>query len=224
MTPQQQAAFWKRLDRQFSDGANVPPFLRLTAAQRHEAWRRNPPRAMPMIPDEYAARQREMDELRKQASLTKLKRSVERNKGRRDQLPKDFNTRDYRWDPRKCRFIQDELARLAKPASGLIERTDPLPPHRNHVERRASKRPARQFVSETHHHKPDAPAKDDLPERIKARFGMDVVKLKAFAQANEVWDDKYAKLPNPGLVRMIVCNRVRNLLKKGKILKWPMIK
>lgn len=30
-------------------------------------------------------------------------------------------------------------------------------PHRNHVELRSSRRPARQYVSETHDHKPDAP-------------------------------------------------------------------
>lgn len=32
-----------------------------------------------------------------------------------------------------------------------------MSPHMNHVERRASRRPARQYVSETHDHKPDAP-------------------------------------------------------------------
>jgi len=33
-----------------------------------------------------------------------------------------------------------------------------MAPHRNHVEARSSRRPARQFVSETHDHKADAPA------------------------------------------------------------------
>lgn len=32
-----------------------------------------------------------------------------------------------------------------------------MPPHRNHVEARSSRKPARQYVSETHDHKPDAP-------------------------------------------------------------------
>lgn len=34
-------------------------------------------------------------------------------------------------------------------------------PYRNHVERRSSRAPARQFVSETHDHKPDAPEKNE---------------------------------------------------------------
>lgn len=36
-----------------------------------------------------------------------------------------------------------------------------MAPHRNHVEARSSRRPARQFVSETHDHKPDAPEKNE---------------------------------------------------------------
>lgn len=34
-----------------------------------------------------------------------------------------------------------------------------MPPHMNLVERRASRKPARQYVSESHDHKPDAPYK-----------------------------------------------------------------
>jgi len=34
-----------------------------------------------------------------------------------------------------------------------------MSPHRNHVELRASRKPARQYVSETHDHKPDAPVR-----------------------------------------------------------------
>jgi hypothetical protein len=34
-----------------------------------------------------------------------------------------------------------------------------MPVHRNHVELRSSREPARQFVSETHDHKPDAPTR-----------------------------------------------------------------
>lgn len=33
-----------------------------------------------------------------------------------------------------------------------------MAPHRNHVEARSSRVPARQYVSETHDHKPDAPS------------------------------------------------------------------
>lgn len=58
---------------------------------------------------------------------------------------------------------------------------------------------------------------DDLPERLKG-YGPAV--LKAFAVNNGVWDDKYAALPNPGLVRMNVINRLRAKVKKGRQVKW----
>lgn len=35
-----------------------------------------------------------------------------------------------------------------------------MPLHRNHVEARSRKYAARQYVSETHDHKPDAPVKE----------------------------------------------------------------
>jgi hypothetical protein len=40
-----------------------------------------------------------------------------------------------------------------------------MAPHRNHVEARSSRKPARQFVSETHDHKPDAPSRMVLLQR-----------------------------------------------------------
>lgn len=44
-----------------------------------------------------------------------------------------------------------------------------MAPHRNHVEARSSRIPARQFVSETHDHKPDAPV---TPGRAKEVLAM----------------------------------------------------
>ena len=194
-----------------------PAFLLMTAEERAASWARNPPRAMPMIPDAYAARQREMEALRKQASLAKLKRSVERNKGRRDALPKDFNSRDYRWDPRKCQFVPDELAYLSRPPSPLVEKVEPKvaprPKPLANLKKRADGRVGLTLDK-------GRPSKDDLPERIKARYGMDVKALKKFAQANGVWEEKYLKLPNPGLVRMNVVNRLRAKARKGHVVKW----
>jgi hypothetical protein len=39
--------------------------------------------------------------------------------------------------------------------------------------------------------------------------------------ANGCWDDKYGKLPNVGLVRMNVINRLRAKIRKGYEVKWP---
>lgn len=50
-------------------------------------------------------------------------------------------------------------------------------PYRNHVERRSSREPARQFVSETHDHKPDAPG-SPLPDFFTGTsFAVDEVEM-----------------------------------------------
>lgn len=98
-----------------------------------------------------------------------------------------------------------------------IEGEEPLPPYRNHVERRASRRPARQYVSETHHHKPDAPT-DEIADRLRAFPSL--AELKAFAVANGVWKAEYDVLPNPGLARMNVLNRLRARVRRGEAVVW----
>ena len=40
-----------------------------------------------------------------------------------------------------------------------------MAPHRNHVEARSSRAPARQYVAESHDHKPDAPSRMVLLQR-----------------------------------------------------------
>lgn len=61
------------------------------------------------------------------------------------------------------------------------------------------------------------PPPDDLPERLKA---YDAAALKQFAINNGVWQDKYQDLPNPGLVRMNVVNRLRAKVKAGHEVVW----
>lgn len=47
-----------------------------------------------------------------------------------------------------------------------------------------------------------------------AMLGMNVEQIETLARDNEAWDDKYITL-NPGMVRMNIGNRLRNLVKKG---------
>lgn len=58
---------------------------------------------------------------------------------------------------------------------------------------------------------------DDIVDRLKAKTPE---QLKSFAVANDVWDDKYDALPNPGLRRMNVVNRLRAKIKKGHKVAW----
>lgn len=67
--------------------------------------------------------------------------------------------------------------------------------------------------------RPKAPD-DDLVADIKAKC-TDDASLKAFAVANGVWDDKYDALPNPGLRRMNIVNRLRAKIKKQHVVVWP---
>lgn len=135
-------------------------------------------------------------------SVGKLRASEARKSDRHSgKLPADFKTRPYRWDVRTSTWVPDGDAPTHR-SSGLIERGEML----------------EKLVRAT---APAKPAPDDLPLQIKERFGLDAAKLKAFALANGCWDDKYAAMPNVGLQRMNVVNRLRAKVRKGHKVKWP---
>jgi hypothetical protein len=48
---------------------------------------------------------------------------------------------------------------------------------------------------------------------------VDLAKLQQLAERNGVWASRYAPL-NPGLARMVVANRLRNLVRAGKTIDW----
>jgi hypothetical protein len=65
---------------------------------------------------------------------------------------------------------------------------------------------------------------DDLALRLKKHLAADdgstdVTKLRALAEANGCWDERYAAV-NVGLARMTVSNRLRALVRKGGTVKW----
>lgn len=72
---------------------------------------------------------------------------------------------------------------------------------------------------------PAAPPKArKTPDALALRVaGFDDAQLKSFATANDCWQDKYLELPNNGLRRMNVMNRLRAKLKKDPKykVKWP---
>lgn len=71
---------------------------------------------------------------------------------------------------------------------------------------------------------------DDFQEKMRAHLTVkdehdkkdriDLDKLRALAECNEVWDDKYSRL-NPGQQRMNIGNRLRARVKKGLEVVWP---
>lgn len=60
---------------------------------------------------------------------------------------------------------------------------------------------------------------DFTNEKGKVVTRIDTEKLRALAEANDVWNDKYARL-NPGQQRMNVGNRLRAKIKKGEEVVW----
>lgn len=86
-------------------------------------------------------------------------------------------------------------------------------PYRNHVEARSSRAPARQFVSETHDHKPNA-SLDTGPdfftgisvviEQMRADYATDLPqKMRAFTTAFEAKDAPSMKLAGEDLARFL---------------------
>lgn len=200
----------------------LPAFLVIPQAQRDEVWRRNPPKAMPlmMLPVVTLREYKPLPELaaaKKARSIGKLKAwqregAVKRCK---DGVLRNTDGVPVRWNPMKSRFEPErqftrtdagpkadkrvkDASRRASPADADLTASGSIPtPNMD-----------RQAVS------------DDIVQQIKDRCGMDVTKLKSFATANGVWDDKYASLPNPGLVRMNVVNRLRAKVRKGHAVVW----
>jgi hypothetical protein len=162
-----------------------------------EAWKRNPPRAMPsFIPKpkpmdaEAQAIAAEIERDKKQRSLRKLQNFLQKKK----QQPK-VDLKTHRWDARRNKFVLDPFAKPAPKNDGLVRQSSVVA--KQATDKSVSKKP-----------KP-------------ASLIPDGVDIKAFAIANAVWDAKYDKLPNPGLVRMNVSNRLRNKINKGHEVVLP---
>jgi hypothetical protein len=66
---------------------------------------------------------------------------------------------------------------------------------------------------------------DQLAARLRKHLevadgGIDTARLRALAEANGVWQDRYDNL-NPGLARMSCGNRLRALARRGTKIVWP---
>lgn len=59
-----------------------------------------------------------------------------------------------------------------------------------------------------------------LADYLRAGDGDAMTKLRALAEANGVWNDRWATL-NVGMVRMNLGNRLRAAARKGTGVKWP---
>jgi hypothetical protein len=65
---------------------------------------------------------------------------------------------------------------------------------------------------------------DELSVRLRKHLEtadgtIDLAKLRALAETNEVWSDRYSSL-NAGMQRLNVGNRLRALVRRGGKVKW----
>lgn len=182
------------------DGYDIPDFCRIPQDKRNKSWLVNPPRVTPLLETKA---EKEMDPstvafLRAQEERDKAKSSKEKSRLKRI-IPK-AELRNMRWDAGKNKFVPNMFTATGVPIqhSGAV------------TSRTECKDPA---IA----NKPKKAAVDDLGASVIAHTTdggvFNAVKLKRFAVANGVWNDKYATLNN-GLQRMNIVNRLRGRIKK----------
>lgn len=190
-----------------ADGLDIPKFLRITKADvpaRKKRWeefhRNNPPRPFADTkPQEKAMDPSTLRFLREMEQRDAAKK--QKANGRLKQIIPKIDRKNMRWDARNNKFVPDRFTLDGRMiVSGAVTgRITSSKPNFEEVERKPKK------------------AVDDLGAKVIAHTTDDGVfnadKLKKFAKANGVWDDKYASLNN-GLQRMNVVNRLRNKTKK----------
>lgn len=147
------------------------------------------------LPDDVAKFKAEIEAER----LTASRNRIAKMKAKQSAQVVDHAT--MRWDPAKGRFVIDPyLVRVAATA----------PPEKLEAKRtiRSVERPK---------------AIDDLGTRVVTHTTtdgkFDGVKLRKFAEANGVWQERYVSLNN-GLQRMNVVNRLRGKVKTGHVVVW----
>lgn len=204
------------------DPLDIPDYLRIPAAVRRAAWDKAPPVASSFVPVAVKAASLDIEAFRQQ--LEQDRRTARDNhfarlKAKKASVPVDHEV--MRWDAGKNRFVTDpyyvrlrDEARAARLASSGVVET----PATNHVARGLRK------MLEASRPAAKSKAVDDLGARVIEHTApdgqFDPARLRKFAEANGVWDDKYAALNN-GLQRMTVVNRLRGKVGKGHKLVWP---
>lgn len=180
-----------------ADPLAIPTCLMLGRDQRAASWHDSPPRPMPMFverkqtdeQDRLAAEQliAEMEQARRQRALDRVAKMKARKQSRSPAGQPMHLT--HRWDARRNRWVP-------------LDATEAATVQQRSAEVQAKTR--RQTGSV-----------DDLGQRVSELTSVDgkpdVSRLKALAELNGVWKPDYDALPNPGLIRMTVVNRLRRL-------------
>lgn len=213
----------------------IPAFCRIPQDVRNQAWIDNPPKPMPqsalVVDKNYEA----LKQARKEAGLARLKKAAA-NKRARDasETVNVLAQHVYRANSVSVADYKRIKSELPKPSHKLLDEMLKFDGKRYVMADKLASavevvRAVKQNGGKFERVKSPAPvrgASDDLAAKVAEHCNtggaIDLAKLKAFAKANGVWNDKYASLNN-GLQRMNVVNRLRGALKKNSKLqiKWP---
>lgn len=201
---------------EIEDEWTIPAFLRISAEQRLLNWANwtPPPSWRVTAPlDDYVAKVREAER-----QIAEMKLNARREQTRRRAERASSDARHQPWVQRQG-FSQAKYLRLREElwACG--------PDYLAIFDANAKFDPATQrwFYGD----KPAAPApksngtaKSSTDDTAIKLLAYDRDQLLALARANNVYDPRYETLPNPGLVRMTVGNRIRAKVRRGDNITW----
>src|SRR5262245_57827666 len=208
------------------DGMEIPAFLRLTAEQRAAAWANYTSRPRSLVsPPDKVQEQDKAREIAAEVAETKLRRrrATQLREGRiaRDKQRLDIERR------RKLGVGQADFSRIRRECTALGPRYvvelekllsfDPASGRWLRAEDRAVLTAPRKPNGTASAPKRLANVGDDTATRL---LGYNREELLALAKANGVFEERYQSLPNPGLVRMTVGNRIRARAKRGVQINW----
>lgn len=187
------------------DGA--PSVCFATPAQRAAWWKANPPAAMPAFqlqvrnPDaatvEFAAQEAERRRLKSLAGIARMKNRI---------AAKKVDLTKCRWDPRRNRFVEDNMSNSSHDRDRGVVHTPP------HPKEKQSFSPTRHRVEGDQKLRDNQVLNTDWSRVTKDS-------ARTLAELNGIWDDKYEKLSG-GLLVMTVTNRLKGLVKKGGAVRW----
>lgn len=111
----------KGQEAMIKDGLPLACFY--TQKQRDAHWKKNPPKAIAMSVIDNA---REVELKRqREAIMEQERREVERRKPKKKALPpaEKIDMSRMRWDPNKCRFIEDKFMAMVKPVKAEVTKS-----------------------------------------------------------------------------------------------------
>lgn len=200
------------------DGLDIPKFLRVTQADmpaRRAAWAKVKLTTMSFVDEKYKEAAAKRQEIKRQIALDRIAR-MKNKTAKKNSAPAWISNMEYKRNSLHDADFKRLLAEM------------PTPGHRKCLQA-MFKFDGRRWVRLTNGQQAlvrSAPARttassrkapDDLATRL---LGLNRAQFLKLAKANGIYKSEYEALPNDGLVRMTVGNRLRAMVRRGEAIKW----